>query len=42
MAGVEYKGDAVVLEFGGTDLSASARVVTISEAPGEPEKLDSG
>ena len=40
MAGTEYKGDKVVLEFGGTDLSASARTVTISEAPGEPEKLD--
>ena len=36
----EFKGDSVILNFGGTDLSSSARVVTVSEAPGEAEKLD--
>jgi len=36
----EFKGDDVILEFAGTDISGSARVVTISEAPGEAEKLD--
>ena len=36
----EFKGDNVILNFGGTDISGSARVVTVSEAPGEAEKLD--
>ena len=36
----EFKGDSVILNFGGTDLSGAARVVTVSEAPGEAEKLD--
>ena len=36
----EFKGDDVILNFGGTDLSGAARVVTVSEAPGEAEKLD--
>ena len=36
----EFQGDEVVLEFGGTDISVSARTVTVSEDPGEPEKLD--
>jgi hypothetical protein len=36
----EYKGSSVVLEFAGTDISGSARTVTISEDPGEPEKID--
>ena len=36
----EFKGDAVILDFAGTDISGSARVVTVSEAPGEAEKLD--
>lgn len=36
----EFKGNDVILNFGGTDISGSARVVTVSEAPGEAEKLD--
>ena len=36
----EFKGDDVILDFAGTDISGSARVVTVSEAPGEAEKLD--
>ena len=36
----EFKGDDLILNFGGTDLSGSGRVVTVSEAPGEAEKLD--
>ena len=36
----EFKGEDLILNFGGTDLSSSARVVTVSEAPGEAEKLD--
>ena len=36
----EFKGSEVVVEFGGTDISVSARTATVSEAPGEPEKLD--
>jgi len=36
----EFKGDDVILNFGGTDISGAARVVTVSEAPGEAEKLD--
>ena len=36
----EFKGDSVILNFGGTDISGAARVVTVSEAPGEAEKLD--
>ena len=36
----EFKGEDVILEFAGTDISGSARVVTVSEAPGEAEKLD--
>jgi len=36
----EFKGSAVKLEFAGTDISGSARTVTISEDPGEAEKID--
>ena len=36
----EFKGSAVVVEFAGTDISGSARTVTISEDPGEAEKID--
>ena len=36
----EFKGSLVVLEFAGTDISGSARTVTISEDPGEAEKID--
>ena len=36
----EFKGSEVVVEFAGTDISGSARTVTVSEAPGELEKID--
>jgi len=36
----EFKGSSVVVEFAGTDISGSARTVTISEDPGEAEKID--
>jgi len=36
----EFSGKDVILLFGGTDISGSARTVTVSEAPGELEKID--
>jgi len=36
----EFKGEDLILNFAGTDLSGGGRVVTVSEAPGEAEKLD--
>ena len=36
----EFSGKDVVLKFAGTDISGSARTVTVSEAPGEMEKID--
>jgi len=36
----EFTGSSVILTFGGTDISGSARTVTVSEDPGEMEKID--
>ena len=36
----EYAGKSLVIEFGGTDISTSARTAEISEDRGETEKID--
>ena len=36
----KFSGKDLVLEFGGTDISAKGRTIEISEDTGEPEKID--
>ena len=36
----EFKGSSLRLDFAGTDISGGGRSVSISEDPGEPEKID--